>query len=366
MKTPSRTIDRPHHGGLAWEHIGRSIRDLGHFVPADVNDVPFPPAPAVLSALTEALAFVQWAPDTWADGLQAAIARAHDLPVESVAIDAGSSPLINRAIELAVRGPGEVILLAPTYSEYQAAVRRQGADAVSVCLRPELGFVASSEGIASRVTDKTLAIVLCNPNNPTGTALGRSELISLLEHIPQCVSVIVDEVYADFASNISVLDQVRSFPNLCVVRSFSKGYALAGLRVGFAVLGGNFSETWYRGGEIPWRVGLLADVAARAALGSIEYYDRQIGSLLAERDNLRTRVEREVGCMTWPTQTHFFMLQPPGNGSADSWLQRLADPAVHIKTVAWAGQPNHRPFFRITTRSPAENDRILSALLGWR
>ena len=366
MKTSSRIGNRPHHGGLAWEHVDRSIRDLGHSVPADVNDVPFPPSPAVLSALMEALAFIQWAPETWGDGLQAAIARAHDLAVESVAIDAGSSPLIDRALRLAVRGPGEVILLAPTYSEYEAAVHRQGADTVNLGLRPEFGFVASTEQIASRLSDKTRAIVLCNPNNPTGTALDHAALVSLLELVPRRVSIIVDEVYADFAGDVSVVDQVCRFPNLCVVRSFSKGYALAGLRVGFAVLGDEFLQNWYDEGEIPWRIGLLADVAAKAALESKDYYERQIGSLLAERDKLQSRVEREVGCSTWPSRTHFFMLQPPGDGSVDSWLRRLADPAVLIKTVRWEGQSNSRPFFRVTTRSPAENERILKALHGWR
>ena len=73
--------------------------------------------------------------------------------------------------------------------------------------------------------------MLCNPNNPTGTALDHAALVSLLERVPRRVSIIVDEVYADFASDVSVVDQVCRFPNLCVVRSFSKGYALAGLRV---------------------------------------------------------------------------------------------------------------------------------------
>jgi histidinol-phosphate/aromatic aminotransferase/cobyric acid decarboxylase-like protein len=360
------TERRPKHGGAVWALAAASGQPISAYVPADVNDAPYPPAPAVLDALKDALAFIQWAPEAWADGLRDALALHHRIAAEHLVVDAGASPIIERLLATLVSPASEVIILAPTYSEYGAIARRNGAIPVVAPLTPKSAFSIDPRALRSLVGPRTSVIVVGNPNNPTGTCLSRHDMLSLLEDLPSTVSVVVDEVYVDYSPEISVLTDVHDHERLCVVRSFSKGFALAGLRVGYATLGRAIREAWDRRGELPWRVGLLADLAARTALEHSDYMRARIEEARAACSQLRLALADQVGCITYPTKTHFFLLQPPRPGPRQGWLDRIAHTGVAIRSIQLEDANEDCPFFRVTTRTVRENARIVDALNAWR
>lgn len=355
--------NRPVHGGAVWSIVDDDIKNLGNFVAADVADAWYPPAPDVIKNLHEALKYVQWAPDTWGDRLREEIASHLTMSHDAVVVDAGSSPLIERMLRAVLKPKDSIIIVAPTYSEYEAIAVRCGADVSRLPLLPAMGLRCEVDQLLSLLDGTTRAVVLCNPNNPTGQAIARKDLVRLAESLPDRVALLVDEVYGDYAPDCSVLRDAATHPFLAVIRSFSKTHALAGLRVGFATVGYEMVRILRMAGEVPWRVSLLADIAARRALKNFEYVQERIAETVMLRDDLQKGVSLIKGCQVVPSQTNFFLVQIRGTGLQTQHLANLLKAkGILIKAVApWLGEEDSG-FIRITTRSANDNYRTLEAL----
>jgi histidinol-phosphate aminotransferase len=355
--------NRPTHGGSAWTIVSGDLEGLKNVVAADVADAWYPPAPEVTEGLREALKYIQWAPDTWGDGLRDYIAAHYQLPNDAIVVDAGSSPLIYRAISAVLDYGDDVIQISPTYSEYEAIAEHNGAQVRQLCLLPEEGFRCDVDRLLSKVDGKTKAVVLCNPNNPTGRALPREDILRLVRALPEQVALIVDEVYIDYAPDCSVLPDVVTSPSLCVIRSFSKSHALAGLRVGFAAAGEAIGRALRKAGEVPWRVSLLADVGARLALRHHGYVKDRIAETIRLREDLRRALALLEGLRPLPSQTNFFLVRLREGGlSSQDLAHRLREEGVLIKAVAPWLRDSDSGFIRITTKSPEDNKRTFDAM----
>jgi histidinol-phosphate aminotransferase len=225
---------------------------------------------------------------------------------------------------------------------------------VTVPLRDE---VHDLEAMAAAVTDRTRLILVCNANNPTGTAVGEEALTAFLDQVPEDVLVVIDEAYHHYADPTAVPDAMEIFvhrPNVVVTRTFSKAYALAGLRVGYCV-GSSEVVGAARKTQVPFSVSALAQECAIAALGETDEVERRAAVTVAERD----RVSGQLATMGYdvpPSQANFVWL---GLGEATTSF------ASHCEAGGVLVRPFPNEGVRVTTGLPEENDEFLRRVAAW-
>ncbi len=272
------------------------------------NENPYPPLPGVMESVTDAARSFNRYPDMACAGLTAELAKRFDVPEAHIATGTGSVGVAQQLLQ-ATSGPGDEVIYAwRSFEAYPIITQISGATAVPVPLTD--GEVHDLDTMAEAITDRTRLIFVCNPNNPTGTVVRRAELERFLDRVPSDVLVVLDEAYREFIRDADVPDGTelyRDRPNVCVLRTFSKAYGLAGLRVGFAI-GHEPVAAALRKTAVPFGVSQLAQDAAVASLRSEEALLERVEALVAER----TRVHQELTEQGWTvpeTQANFVWLR---------------------------------------------------------
>ncbi len=247
------------------------------------NENPYPPLPAVLEVLATAAGEVNRYPDLAATALVSALSERFGVPVEDIATGTGSVGVAQQLLQ-ATTGPGDEVLFAwRSFEAYPILVQIVGGTPVRVPLTPDARH--DLPAMAAAVTERTRLIFLCSPNNPTGPAIRRAELDAFLDAVPSEVLVVLDEAYREFVTDPEVpdgLELYRARPNVAVLRTFSKAYGLAGLRVGYAVAPGPVAAA-ARACAVPFGVSSLAQVAAVASLDAEDQLKARVADLVAER-----------------------------------------------------------------------------------
>jgi histidinol-phosphate aminotransferase len=318
------------------------------------NESPYGLLPAVAATIDSLTSGVSRYPDMTATRLVEAIAVHHDVDPERVAVGAGSVEVVGQIAAAVVDAGDEVIFGWRAFEAYPIITAVVGGAAIKVPLRDE---VHDLEAMAAAVTEKTRLILICNANNPTGTAVGEEQLTAFLDDVPGDVLVVIDEAYHHFADPTTVPDALATFvhrPNVIVTRTFSKAYALAGLRVGYCV-GAAELVTAARKAQVPFSVSGLAQECAIAALGETTEVERRAALTVAERD----RMSKELAGLGYdvpPSQANFV------------WL-RLGERSAAFGQHCEAGGVIVRPFagdgVRVTIGLPEENDEFLRLVSAW-
>ncbi|HVT38737.1 MAG TPA: aminotransferase class I/II-fold pyridoxal phosphate-dependent enzyme, partial [Gemmatimonadaceae bacterium] len=270
------------HGGAFFEAIGEGFDALERrhqVINADVLDAWFPPAPGVLAALRDHLDWLaRTSPPTSCGGLQAAIAEARGLSVESVLVGAGSSDLIFLALREWLTPRSRVLLLDPCYGEYAHVLEKViGCRVDRFPLRRSAGWAPDMRLLQRRLAIGYDLFVLVNPNNPTGHHIPRTEVERLLDCIPRTTRLWIDEAYLEYtAPGQSLEHQAVARENVCVCKSLSKVYALSGMRAAYLCAQPRLL-TALRSITPPWAVSLPAQVAAVRALDEPAYYADRYG-----------------------------------------------------------------------------------------
>ncbi|WP_299529478.1 histidinol-phosphate transaminase [uncultured Streptomyces sp.] len=251
------------------------------------NENPFPPLPGVMeSALAAAGAFNRY-PDMACTGLMNELADRFGVPLSHLATGTGSVGVAQQLLQ-ATSGPGDEVVYAwRSFEAYPIITQVSGATSVRVPLTD--GEVHDLDAMADAITDRTRMIFVCNPNNPTGTVVRRAELERFLDRVPSDVLVVLDEAYKEFVRDVEVPDGLeiyRDRPNVAVLRTFSKAYGLAGLRVGFAVAHEPVAAA-LRKTAVPFGVSQLAQDAAVASLRAEDELLGRVGTLVGERERVR-------------------------------------------------------------------------------
>ncbi|OIJ69295.1 histidinol-phosphate transaminase [Streptomyces mangrovisoli] len=250
------------------------------------NENPYPPLPGVMESVTAAAASFNRYPDLACTGLTLELAERFGVPVEHIATGTGSVGVAQQLVQ-ATSGPGDEVIYAwRSFEAYPIITQISGARPVQVPLPPD--EVHDLDAMAEAITDRTRLIFVCNPNNPTGTAVRRAELERFLDRVPGDVLVVLDEAYREFIRDPEVPDGIelyRSRPNVCVLRTFSKAYGLAGLRIGFAVAHEPVAAA-LRKTAVPFGVSQLAQEAAIASLRAEDELLGRVGSLVCERNRV--------------------------------------------------------------------------------
>ena len=319
------------------------------------NESPYGLLPSVAGVLAQHAAGVSRYPDMGATRLIEAIAAHHGVTPERVAVGAGSVEVCGQLASAAVGEGDEVLFGWRAFEAYPIITAVVGGAAVKVPLTPD--HVHDVDAMAAAVTDRTRLVFLCNPNNPTGTAVGEAELRHLVEGISEHVLVVIDEAYREYVDPAAVPDAFTLFghrPNVAVTRTFSKAYALAGLRVGYCLAAPDVVSA-VRKCQVPFSVSGLAQEAAIAALGEGEEVARRAKLTVAERERVRTAL-LEAGYDVPPSQANFIWL-PLGERTSD-FAQACLEGGVVVRPFAGEG-------VRVTIGTDIENDRFLSIANGF-
>ncbi|HSN07118.1 MAG TPA: histidinol-phosphate transaminase [Candidatus Angelobacter sp.] len=313
------------------------------------NENPYPPLPGVLEAIADAATLVNRYPDPASSALVDALAERHGVPRDHLALGTGSVGLLQQTVQITA-GPGDEVLYAwRSFEAYPIMTTIAGATPVQVPLRAD--ETHDLDAMADAVTARTRLILVCTPNNPTGTVVRQDDLDRFLDRVPEDVLVVVDEAYVEFVRDSSAvrgLDTYRDRPNVAVLRTFSKAYGLAGLRVGFAVAHPRVAAA-LRQTQVPFGVSTIAQAAAIASLGAEKELLERVDDLVAER----ARVEAALAAQGWrlpPSQANFV------------WLRlgdRIAEFVSACEAVNLAVRPYGADGVRVTIGESEANDRVL-------
>jgi histidinol-phosphate aminotransferase len=314
------------------------------------NESPYGPLPSVVEVIAEAGRTVNRYPDNGAGPLTEAIAERFGVPVGHVALGCGSVGVLQQLME-AVSDPGAEILYGwRSFEAYPPLADLAGATSVRVPLRDETHDLSA---MAAAITPQTRLILVCNPNNPTGTVVRERELIDFLDQAPSDCLVILDEAYREYIRDAGVpdgIDLYRDRPNVAVLRTFSKAYGLAGLRVGFLIGHDPVTEA-VRKTMLPFSVNSIAQTAAVASLNAEDELLERVETVVKERERVREALIADG--WTVPVSEANFV-----------WL-RLADQtaafAEACDMVGVAVRPYPGDGARISIGTPAANDAFLAA-----
>nr|WP_206314567.1 histidinol-phosphate transaminase [Streptomyces coryli] len=313
------------------------------------NENPYPPLPGVMEQAAAAAAAFNRYPDMACGELIAELAEHFGVPAEHIATGTGSVGVAQQLIQ-STAGPGDEVIYAwRSFEAYPIITQISGAKSVQVPLTD--GEDHNLDAMASAITDRTRLIFVCNPNNPTGNAIHREDLVRFLDRVPSDVLVVLDEAYREFIRDEAVpdgLELYRDRPNVCVLRTFSKAYGLAGLRIGFAVAHERVAAA-LRKTAVPFGVSQIAQDAAVASLRSETALLERVEALVGER----TRVREGLLAQGWTV---------PDSQANFVWL-RLGDRTVDFAAACEAAGVVVRPFagegVRVSIGETEANDIFL-------
>ncbi len=321
------------------------------------NESPFPPHQKVVETIRNAAGAMNRYPDPDATLLRGRIADRYETEPGRIAIGNGSCEILLAAAE-ALCEPGDEILYAwPSFSMYPYLAALTGGREIRVPLGE--GGMHDLEAMAAEVTAATQLVLVCNPNNPTGTHLPAAEIAAFCERLPSSVTIALDEAYIEFQTHDdpdATVALLADFPNLVVLRTFSKCYGLAGLRVGFAIGSAKFRAA-VDAVRQPFSVNALAQAAAAEAILHSDDVAHRVESTIAER----LRVEgalREMGLSTAETEANFSWVDL-GDADEAEVVAGLAERSIAVRPGTPLGDPGH---IRVTYGTSAENDRFLAGL----
>ncbi len=286
----------------------------GRSVKLSSNESPFPPLPSVTAAIAEAAAGVNRYPDNAAAQLTSAIAGRFGVPDEHVAVGCGSVGVTQQLLAATCEPGSEVLYAWRSFEAWPILTALTGATAVQVPLSQERHDLAA---MADAITERTRLIFVCNPNNPTGTVVRAGELSGFLDRVPGDCLVVLDEAYAEYTRDPGVPDGIalyRDRPNVAVLRTFSKAYGLAGLRVGFLV-GHEPVAGAVRATMLPFTVSAVAQAAALASLAAEAELLERVDEVVKERDRVRGELVSH-GWTVPPSEGNFLWLRL-GEDTAD-------------------------------------------------
>ena len=328
------------------------------------NEAPFGPLPGVQDAVETALRTVNRYPDPSNMRLRRALAARYDLPPERIAIGSGSCDILLSAAEALLEPGAEIVYAWPSFSVYPHMAAATGARAIRVTLDTE--HTHDLDAMLAEITVATRLVIVCNPNNPTSTALPLGEIERFVEAVPRNVCVLVDEAYCEF--NVlddpdASIDLVRRHANVVLLRTFSKVYGLAGLRCGYALCGEERFRVAVEQVRQPFFCNALAQAAAEEALKHQDEVTKRVEKTIAERIGMEEEL-RGMGLEVADAQANFLWHSLGTNGDIDAEQERaivdgLAERKVLIRTGSALGRDG---WARTTIGTAAENRRFLDAL----
>ena len=347
---------QPYVPGRPIEVVKRELGIVGEVIKLASNEGPFPPVPAALEAIAQAASESNRYPDGSCHQLRHALAARHGVDPDQIVVGNGADAVLDYLAQALYEPGDEVAYCWPSFPVYPINATKMGAVCVAA---PLAGSSYDLEALSAVITPKTKAVYVTNPNNPTGGMVTRDALLRFLDGLPSTVLPVIDEAYFEFIDDPDYPDSsawVREGRRLVAIRTFSKIYGMAGLRVGYGVMPADVAVAC---GKVKgaFDVSQLAQVAALASLDpSVAPEIARRRAVVAEGRTQLVNGLRAQGLGPWPTVANFVFV-PVGDGVGVA--QALERRGVIVRATAGFGDPTA---IRITVGTPEENARFLSTL----
>jgi histidinol-phosphate aminotransferase len=313
----------------------------------DWNESPYGPSPKALAAVAE-LATHHRYPEFDAYTLREALGRYASVPADRIVAGAGLDNVLETLMFLLIEPGDRVIISEPTFMVYELLVRGHGGEVANVPLRPD--FTLDVRGILGAIDERTKLVLICNPNNPTGTLFEAAAIERIVAEAPCLVAI--DEAYAEFAgtSSLALMDE---HPNLAILRTMSKFAGLAGMRVGYGIFPESLMPYLLRIMPGFCNVSAAATAAAIAALADTEYNRSTVARIVADREALASRLRQISGVEPLPSATNFLLVRLPVT-DAGPIVRELATRGVYVRHF---GNPAFgiRDCLRVSIGTPQDN-----------
>ena len=306
------------------------------------NEATQPPLPAAVDAMAAAAAGANRYPDMGAVAIREALAEHLGVAFEQVAVGTGSSALCQQLVQVTCTDGDEVVFPWRSFEAYPIFAQVHGATPVAIPLKDE---GVDLEAMAAAITDRTRLIFICNPNNPSGSIVTRAEFAEFMAKVPAEITVALDEAYTEYLrAEVTPLatEEIAKYPNLVGLRTFSKAYGLAGLRIGYAFGQPEMIEALNKV-AIPFSVNSVAQAGALASLAAQDELKQRTDTAVVERQ----RVIEATGA--YPSEANFVWLP----GETPELAAALAEQGVLVRSFPEG--------IRITVTTPEETDQLLAA-----
>jgi histidinol-phosphate aminotransferase len=324
------------------------------------NESCFAPLGAVVEAAQRVIAGSHRYPDPSYSVLRAGLADRYGLQADRIALGNGSCDILLAAGEALLEPGAEVVYAWPSFSVYPHLAAASGARAIEVPLDADDRH--DLDAIAAELTVATRLVLICNPNNPTSTAVGLEQVERFLDGVPPNVCVILDEAYVEFSLTLgdpyASIELLRRHPNLVLLRTFSKVYGLAGLRVGYALCGSVDFRVAVDQVRQPFYLGIAAQAAALEALRHQDEVERRVERTIALRLALE-ETARGLGVWVAESDANFIWLHLPEEAVEEDVVRGLAERRVLVRA---GGSLGREGALRVTVGTEGENERFVGAL----
>jgi threonine-phosphate decarboxylase len=353
-----RAMARPRHGGDVWGRL--EVRDFS----SNVN--PLGPPERLGDYIAEAARDMENYPDDSCAELKGAISSRYDVPSDNIMVGAGSAELIRLFPEVFVRPGDRVVMPRPTFSEYGFACRLMGAEMVDLPLPEDDSFRLDIGDMTAAMVPGTKAIYVCNPNNPTARMLSRKEVLELVSEASRHdVMVFLDETLLELSErdkDVSVVREVEGRDNLFIIRSFTKSFAMPGIRVGYG-FGSKEVIRYMDAARLSWNLGTLEQrVATRLMSQEQGHVRRAVGMLVDEKERMRNEIARITGTLVALPDSYFFF-HPLGDLGVTSpeFREAMLRHNVLVRDCSSFGPPCHA-YSRFCVKTRSKDDEFLGAL----
>lgn len=351
FKVPNYIRDIPPYP-LGRDYEERQIR-------LSANENPLGPPPKAIKRIHEALQSIHRYPNGWRQKLLETLARKLGIAMENLVLGNGSNEVVEMVVKAFLREGDEVLVSRPSYAYYGIAARMRGAVVREVPLKD---FKVNLKRIAEAVTDATRVIFLDNPNNPTGTVFLWEEFFEFVQDLPQDLVVVMDQAYAEFVKEKrypSVQNVLELNRPVLLLRTFSKFYGLAGLRIGYGIGQRELVEVLNRCRQ-PFNVSSLAMAGALGALED-EEFQQSTKRLIDEGKRMLEEGFQSLGIDYIPSEANFYLIKV--KEGKENLLKLLEVNKIVLRDMRGYGLEG---FFRVTVGTPEENRRLLEVLTEWK
>lgn len=355
LRIPEHLLSiNPYVAGKPLEELEREY-GISDSVKLASNENPLGPSPKAIRAIEKALEKLHRYPDSNGYYLIKKLCASLNVGPENVVLGNGSDDIIGLVAHAYLQPGDEAILPEPAFLMYTIEVTGTGATPILVPLK---SLRIDLDGMLDRITPKTRLIFLCSPHNPTGTIILKPEFERFLEKVPPETAVIIDEAYIEFVRDrdcLNSVDYLDSEHALIILRTFSKAYGLAGLRVGYGIMAPEISNLLNRIRQ-PFNTGTLAQIGAMAALDDQHFVQKTRQIIHSGLDFLYGALEK-MSLRYFPTQANFFLIDV--GRDADEIFKRMLQEGVIVRSMISYGYPQ---YIRINVGLPEENERFIEAL----
>lgn len=348
---------KPYKPGKPIEELEREY-GISNSIKLASNENPLGPPKSALEAIKTHATKVHMYPDGSGYYLTRKLAEKNKVNPDQIVLGNGSDDIIGLLTTAFLKQGDQAIMTDPSFLMYEITVNSAGAESIFVSLAsPENDFAIDLDTIAQKINDKTRMIFITNPNNPTGAIIKKEAFERFCAQIPDDVVLVIDEAYIEFAHDAQCMkgrDYIEGPQPVVVLRTFSKAYGLAGLRVGYGLMDKDIAQILNRV-RMPFNVNSLAQAAALAALDDTDYLQKSkkviqdgLSYLYGELDNM--------GIEYYKTQSNFFLIYV--KRSADEVFEALLHEGVIVRSMTSYGYPE---YIRLTVGLPEENRRFIKA-----